>query len=129
MRGVPALVWRWSCIALTFHAVCFAWCFFRLTRLPDSLACVRKWIDFDFDKAFVGGSADIALWVLLSAYALAALAVHLLTRGAQVPAAVEQFSTQPLRQGALWGSTAGTMVLAILLAPGAQTLPFIYFQF
>ena len=34
------------CVAVTFHCVCLAWCFFRLTVLADSLACVRKWFVF-----------------------------------------------------------------------------------
>src|SRR5262249_2146666 len=40
-------LWRLACVVMTFHAVCLAWCFFRLSVLSDSLACVRKWFDFD----------------------------------------------------------------------------------
>ena len=58
LTGPPATAWRWLRIALTFHCVCLAWCFFRLTLLPDSLICVRKWFEFDWDKALIGGSAD-----------------------------------------------------------------------
>src|SRR5262249_54797106 len=42
--GAGGLVWRGVCVLATFHCVCLAWCFFRLTALPDSLACVRKWV-------------------------------------------------------------------------------------
>ena len=31
--------------------------------------------------------------------------------------------------GALWGGSLGLLSLAILLAPGTQVQPFIYFQF
>jgi alginate O-acetyltransferase complex protein AlgI len=129
MRGLLALAWRWLCIALTFHAVCFAWCFFRLTRLADSLACIRKWVDFDLDKAFVGGSADVALWSLVAAYGLASLAAHLLTRGAPLPQVAERLTARPFARGLIWGGSFGVFALALLLSPGGETPPFIYFRF
>jgi D-alanyl-lipoteichoic acid acyltransferase DltB (MBOAT superfamily) len=33
LTGFPALLWRVACVVLTFHCVCLAWCFFRLTVL------------------------------------------------------------------------------------------------
>jgi D-alanyl-lipoteichoic acid acyltransferase DltB (MBOAT superfamily) len=127
--GAAALAWRWLRVVLTFNAVCLAWCFFRLTHLPDSLACVRKWIDFDLDKAFAGGSGDPALWVLLACYGAATLAAHLLTRRAPLPEAAARMNAQPLASGVLWGVSLGLLALALLLTPGGQIQPFIYFQF
>jgi alginate O-acetyltransferase complex protein AlgI len=129
LTGPSAVAWRWCRIALTFHAVCFAWCFFRLTHLADSLACVRKWADFDIDKAFAGGTADAALWLLLAAYGFAALAAHLLTRGASLPDVAARMDKQPLARGLLLGGSLGMFALALLLAPGKNIQPFIYFQF
>src|SRR5262249_47789030 len=43
LTGPSEVAWRWCRIALTFHAVCLGWCFFRLTHLAESLACVDKW--------------------------------------------------------------------------------------
>jgi hypothetical protein len=129
LTGSPALAWRWLRIALTFNAVCLAWCFFRLTHLPDSLACVRKWIDFDLDKAFAGGSADPALWLLLACYGAATLAARMLTRHAPLPEAAARMDARPFASGVLWGGSLGMLALALLLTPGGQVQPFIYFQF
>jgi D-alanyl-lipoteichoic acid acyltransferase DltB (MBOAT superfamily) len=129
LTGAPALVWRWARIALTFHAVCFAWCFFRLTNLSDSLACVRKWFVFDPGLAFAGGSAEMALWLLLATYGLASLAVHGLTRGAPTPIAIARLIEHPMTGGMVWGGAAGVLIVALLLAPGGDAPPFIYFQF
>jgi D-alanyl-lipoteichoic acid acyltransferase DltB (MBOAT superfamily) len=129
LRGMPAVTWRWVRIALTFHAVCLAWCFFRLTQLSDSLACVRKWVDFDLDKAFAGGTADPALWLLLAGYGVATFAARLLTRAAPLPEVAAQMDVRPFASGVLWGGSLGLLALALLLAPGGQVQPFIYFQF
>jgi len=129
LSGTPAALWRWFRVALTFNAVCLAWCFFRLTNLPDSLACIGKWIDFDLDKAFAGGTADPALWLLLAGYGGAAFAARLLTRGATLPDIIAHVRIFPFASGALWGASLGMMALALLLAPGGQIQPFIYFQF
>jgi alginate O-acetyltransferase complex protein AlgI len=129
LKGTPAWAWRWVRIVLTFNAVCLAWCFFRLTQLPDSLTCVRKLFDFDLDKAFVGGSADASLWLLLALYAAAALAASIQTRGAELPTVAARMVDRPLTSGALWGGSLGLLMLALLLAPGGQVQPFIYFQF
>jgi citrate lyase subunit beta/citryl-CoA lyase len=59
------LAWRWTGIALTFHAVCLAWCFFRISRFEDSLTCVRKWFDFDPTLMLVGGAAAQLAFVML----------------------------------------------------------------
>ena len=126
---MAAVTWEWIRISLTFNAVCLAWCFFRLTHLDDSLACVRKWIDFDLGKAFAGGGADPAVWLLLGGYGVAAFGVHLLSRCAPLPDVAARMDGQPLTSGMLWGISLGLLVLALLLAPGAQVQPFIYFQF
>lgn len=118
------VAWKAVCIVLTFHCVCLAWCFFRLTVLHDSAACVTKW--FVFDPALMLGPSvlDPSLWVLLAAYAgLAALA-----------AGVERWrphweSLAALADGCRWGLRAGMLALAIALAPGGTAPAFIYFQF
>jgi D-alanyl-lipoteichoic acid acyltransferase DltB (MBOAT superfamily) len=61
LDGAPAALRRWVSVALTFNAVCRAWCFFRLARFEDSLACVRKCVVFDADRAFAGEIDDPAL--------------------------------------------------------------------
>jgi alginate O-acetyltransferase complex protein AlgI len=129
LKGGPALAWRWIRIVLTFNAVCLAWCFFRLTHLPDSLTCVWKLFAFDLDKAFLGGSADVSLWLLLALYAGAALAVSIQTRGAELPTVAARMVKQPAMSGVLWGGSLGLLMLALLLAPGGEVQPFIYFQF
>jgi D-alanyl-lipoteichoic acid acyltransferase DltB (MBOAT superfamily) len=129
MKGAPALAWRWVCIALTFDAVCLAWCFFRVTQWQDSLTCVRKLFAFDPDKMFAGGTADLSLWTLLALYGVAVFAVRALTRFAELPAAAARMDGEPFTRGMLWGCSFGVMALALLLAPRGQVQPFIYFQF
>ena len=129
LTGPSAAAWYWFRVVLTFNAVCLAWCFFRLTHLQDSLACVAKWFSFDWDKAFAGGSADPALWTLLAAYAAATYAARLLTQRQPLPEAIARLDARPLASGAVWGGAVGLLALALLLSPGTQVQPFIYFQF
>jgi hypothetical protein len=108
-------------VALTFHCVCLAWCFFRLTNLADSLACVRKCWAFDADKLLVGGVNDVSLWLLLAAYGALTGLTYLVAR---------RTPTRPeLEHGFRWGFGAALLVLAVLLSPGGDAPPFIYFQF
>lgn len=123
------LGWLWSMVAvtLTFHAVCLAWCFFRLTNLMDSLACVCKCVVFDADKLLVGGANDPSLWLLLGVYGiLSGLTVawfHLSRHTVIRPGLAS------LELGFRWGFGAALAVLALLLSPGVEAPPFIYFQF
>jgi hypothetical protein len=115
-------------MVVTFHAVCLAWCFFRLTDLPASLACVQKWLIFDVEKMWVGNVADASLWVALVGYGAFAYVTHLLFQSYQN----REFSLatySPVRVGFLWGFGAALGLLALLLAPGGEAPAFIYFQF
>jgi alginate O-acetyltransferase complex protein AlgI len=130
LPGPAGLVWRLASVALTFHAVCLAWCFFRLSAFTESLACVQKWVVFDADKVFVGGAADLSLWLLLVVYGLLVLAGR--HCGKLVPALANlevPLHRAPLARGFLWGVGAAVLVLALLLSPGGEKPPFIYFQF
>jgi D-alanyl-lipoteichoic acid acyltransferase DltB (MBOAT superfamily) len=121
-------LWHGLCVVVTFHCVCLAWCFFRLTALSESLTCVQKWFVFDRAKLFVGGSDDLSLWLALAAYGLAAWLAHRLDFRAaleDLPARV----TSPAAHGFLWGIGFGLLALALLLSPGGNSAPFIYFQF
>jgi alginate O-acetyltransferase complex protein AlgI len=123
LRAAPGVVrglWHGVCVVLTFHAVCLAWCFFRLTVLRESLLCVRKAVVFDADKCFVGGAGDVSLWLVLALYGVLVLAVRQYRRA---PSAV------PLTHGFAWGLGVALLVLAVLLSPGGEAPPFIYFQF
>src|SRR5262249_3226082 len=133
--------WQGLCVVVTFHCVCLAWCFFRLTVLSESLACVQKWFVFDRAKLFVGGSDDLSLWLALAAYGLAAWRAHCLDFRAAVfafrkrgesAASLENLPagvTSPAARGFLWGIGFGLLALAVLLSPGGNSAPFIYFQF
>lgn len=129
LTGFPALAYRAFAMVLTFHAVCLAWCFFRLTELPASWACVRKWLLFDADKMWVGNVADASLWVLLLAYGGIAYLAHRLRRAVieGEPGALPEY--RPLGTGFTWGYGAALVFLAVLLAPGGEKPAFIYFQF
>jgi hypothetical protein len=129
LDGIGGHAWRVVRIVLTFHAVCFAWCFFRLTHLNESIECVRKWVVFDSDKLLAGGSDSVALWLMLAAYGLATTVAALATRGAPLPEVAQRFAGRPMTQGAAWGVSLSLVALAWSLSPGGQTTPFIYFQF
>jgi D-alanyl-lipoteichoic acid acyltransferase DltB (MBOAT superfamily) len=129
LSGPAALSWHAARIFLTFHAVCFAWCFFRLTILSESLICVRKWFVFDVDKMLVGGASDRALWLLLAAYGLATLAAVIFVRGAPIAEVVERFTNRPFARGVKWGAACGLLLLAAALHASGESTPFIYFQF
>jgi hypothetical protein len=90
---------------------------------------VKKWVVFDADKLLAGGSANSALWLILTTYGLATLAVTLATRGAPLPDVARQLSDKPLVRGTAWGVSLSLVILALSLSAGGQTTPFIYFQF
>lgn len=123
--GWPRWAWSVFCMALTFNGVCLAWCFFRLTELPKSLACVRKWFFFDPEKMLVGGAADLSLWLLLLGYG----AGWLLVRSWPAATSLPKLEWSPWTRGLAWGSCAGLLVLAAILSPGGEKPAFIYFQF
>jgi D-alanyl-lipoteichoic acid acyltransferase DltB (MBOAT superfamily) len=119
--------WAWNglAIAITFHCVCLAWCFFRLTVFSDSVACVRKWVDFDFAKMFAGPWLDPAVWLAMGLYLGLSWAAQVTRRmslsfGEARPA---------FGLGAVWGVRLATIALAALIAPTGARSPFIYFQF
>jgi alginate O-acetyltransferase complex protein AlgI len=121
--GVVGAVWGAVGVTLTFHCVCLAWCFFRLTNLTESLACVRKCWAFEADKLLVGGVNDVSLWLLLAAYGVLTGLAYLVTRYS------EALTRTPVASGFRWGFGAALLVLAVLLSPGGDAPPFIYFQF
>jgi alginate O-acetyltransferase complex protein AlgI len=127
--GPAAWLWRLVSVALTFHCVGLAWCFFRLTALPASLACLRKCVAFDRDKLFAGGSDDLSLWVLLGLYGALAWAAHHCHRSLSPSSLAGPGDPAPMARGLVWGTAVTLLALAALLAPGGETPPFIYFQF
>lgn len=129
LTGGWAILWRTVCVVLTFHVVCLAWCFFRLTVLSESLMCVKKWFVFEADKMLVGGVADSSLWLLLAVYGAIAGLAHRSGRLEAVVAGWVPAWRTPLARGFLWGFAATLLLLAVLLSPGGEKPPFIYFQF
>jgi alginate O-acetyltransferase complex protein AlgI len=127
--GLAAWVWQALAVGLTFHCVCLAWCFFRLSALADSLACVRQWLVFDADKILVGGARDLSLWLLIGVYTLAGT----IAQSGRVSALGERLRSQPALTPLVRGFACGTgvmlLVIALLLAPTGERPPFIYFQF
>jgi hypothetical protein len=132
LAGLPAGprgLWRLVAVGLTFHCVCLAWVFFRLPSMSQSLVCIHKWFVFDANKLFVGGSDDLSLWLLLGLYGLLAGAAHALGKVPAWGGFGGRAAPAPLARGFLWGSALGLLILAVLLSPGGDKPPFIYFQF
>ena len=122
-EGILRTAWHGAAVLLTFHCVCLAWCFFRLTRFADSVACVRKWVDCDPAKMWVGPWTDPAVWLALALYAGLTGAGEALRRWSARP------DGEPALVGAVWGVRLATLGLAALLAPTGASAAFIYFQF
>jgi D-alanyl-lipoteichoic acid acyltransferase DltB (MBOAT superfamily) len=136
LSGPAGMAYRLCAVVVTFHLVCLAWCFFRLTDLQASVECVRKWLLFDADKILVGNAADPSLLVLLACYGVFVLLArmtrpYLLASGTTGAAgmATEPAPEHPLRRGFAWGFGVAMLILALLLSPGGGTPAFIYFQF
>jgi D-alanyl-lipoteichoic acid acyltransferase DltB (MBOAT superfamily) len=121
--------WRVLSVVLTFHCICLAWCFFRLSVLGESLACVQKWFVFDADKVFVGGVHDWSLWLLLALYGGLVWAVRQCGKLPPLAHWRARPALAPLVGGFQWGAGVTLLLLAILLSPGGEAPPFIYFQF
>jgi D-alanyl-lipoteichoic acid acyltransferase DltB (MBOAT superfamily) len=119
-RGVVRALWLVFAWALTFHAVCLAWCFFRLTVFAESIECVRKCVEFDPSRMWSGTYTDPSVLMALSSYA----AILLIASVGKLFAGTGAF-----RNGFEWGLRAATLLLAVLLAPPPGKQPFIYFQF
>jgi alginate O-acetyltransferase complex protein AlgI len=118
--GPGRVVWTAVAWALTFHAVCLAWCFFRLTAVAHGVECVRKCVAFDPARMWRGPYTDPSVLMALAAYAMVLLVAQ---------AAKYRGEPTPFRTGVAWGLRAATLVLAVLLAPPDLVQPFIYFQF
>jgi D-alanyl-lipoteichoic acid acyltransferase DltB (MBOAT superfamily) len=122
-EGLIRTLWHAVAVALTFHCVCLAWCFFRLTHFTDSVVCVRKWVECDPGKMWVGPWTDPAVWLALVLYTgLTGVAESLRARAGRP-------LSEPALVGAVWGVRLATLALAALLAPTGANAAFIYFQF
>jgi len=128
-RNIPAPVRRSAAVFLTFNAVCLLWSLFRLTRLPESWACLRKVGQFDWSKAFVGGASDSSVWLLLVAYALGVICFAFMRRGASLPEFFVSLRSKPMTRGLIIGGGIGLLIVSVLLARTGESTPFIYFQF
>ena len=66
---------------------------------------------------------------MLAAYGVATLAARYLIGHDPLPAVIARLDARPLTSGAVWGTSLGLLMLALLLAPGTHSQPFLYFQF
>ncbi len=123
--GWTGRLWQFFCLVLTFHCVCAAWCFFRLTDWTQSLTCLRMVFSFDGQLMFPGAAGDVSLWLLLGAYSMKSIRFPVPAfRHAGVAEQPSLFT-----RGFQWGTAAALVLLALLLSPGGEAPPFIYFQF
>ncbi len=127
--GPIRVLWVTAAVILTFNTVCLTWCFFRLTNFWESIACLQKAFVFEAAKMFVGGSGDIALWIMLAGYALAAAAAYVITRGATLATVSAALASRQFLRGAAWGGAVSLILAALALAQKGNNVPFIYFQF
>jgi len=127
--GPAGWLWRGLCVGLTFHLVAFVWCFFRLTTLAQSWACLSGCFQFDPGLWRVGVVDKMGLWLLLGGYGLVVALAFRLSRLHFEPTQLPRPAVATLSRGFLWGFGVTMFVLAILLSPGGQAPPFIYFQF
>lgn len=123
--GLVKWAWTGLSILITFHCVCLAWCFFRLTALGDSLACVEKWFVFDSKKMLGDAVLDPSLWAAMVGYGLLVGFVSLSSKFLHESNPAER----PWLVGMNWGIRVAMLVLAAVLSPGGTAPAFIYFQF
>ncbi len=126
---IPAGVRRGAGILLTFNVVTLAWCFFRLNPLRESMACLRKVFSFDTGKMFVGGAADLSVWLLVLVYGAGVICFSAARRSVSVEEFFLRVRARPLADGWLTGAAVGLLFVSILLARVGEKIPFIYFQF
>jgi alginate O-acetyltransferase complex protein AlgI len=129
LAGLGRHAWKSACVVLTFNTVCLAWCFFRLTDVAQSVACLQKCLFFEVDKMFAGGAAVAPAACFLAGYGVVTLLASILTKGAALADVSRMIAPRPFLCGASWGGAVGLGTLALLLAPGGEKMPFIYFQF
>ena len=129
LQNIPASV-RWGLsLLLTFHVVCLARAFFRITHFSESVECLRKVVSFDPAKAFVGSAADPSVWLLLAVYGIGVFCFARLRRGAAVPEFFASLRHRPFTGGLIAGGAVGLLLVSVLLARTGEKMPFIYFQF
>ena len=129
LPGGAGRCWQIASVLLTFHAVCLAWCFFRLTELPASLACFTQVFRFNPERMLVGGANDSSLWALLAAYALLSMLFTYGQRRITAWTTSEPSFLTPFLNGVQWGTVGTVLLISIVLSRGGETAPFIYFQF
>ncbi|MSR53408.1 MAG: MBOAT family protein [Gemmataceae bacterium] len=118
--GILRAVWLLVAGLLTFHAVCLAWCFFRLTVFTESIECVRKCVEFETSKMWSGTYRDPSVLLALGSYA----AILLVAWSGKPRGQATAFHT-----GFAWGLRFATIILVLVMAPPASKQPFIYFRF
>lgn len=123
------VVWSLLSVVLTFHCVCAAWCFFRLTQWKQSLHCIDMCFNFDVEKMLVGPALNASLWLLLGLYVLFTTALRNVSRIEGWTDLLTQPRPAPFARGFLWGTGAALVLLAVLMSPGGEAPAFIYFQF
>jgi D-alanyl-lipoteichoic acid acyltransferase DltB (MBOAT superfamily) len=104
-------------VALTFHAVCVAWIFFRAPSFAEAADVLQALAS----GPLTGISASSAALVALAAAATLGLDV-LVDRGRDE---ARLATWTPLRRGAV----AGVLLACLTVFAGAPPVPFIYFQF
>lgn len=129
LDGIPGALWNLFCVVLTFHCICTAWCFFRLTDFTQSLTCIDKCLSFNGQTLFAGSAGDLSLWLLLGAYTAFAYAIANCRRVPSWRGVLTEPRPAPFAQGVAWGLSVSLLLLALLLSPGGEAPAFIYFQF
>lgn len=127
--GGTGILWKAICWLLTFHAVCIAWAFFRLTSPVQSIASIKQWFVFDFSTMMKGDAWDISILALLAVYAVFVAAELACKRWRLHERVTRGPVTHPFLQGLAWGISVVLVILAIILAPSGEAPAFIYFQF
>lgn len=104
-------------VALTFHAVCVAWIFFRAPSFAEAADVLQALAS----GPLTGISSSSAALVALAA--VATLGLDVLVERGRDEARLATWT--PLRRGAV----AGALLACLTVFAGAPPVPFIYFQF
>lgn len=127
-RGIWKLIWKWAMIVVTFHAVCIAWAFFRVTDFQQALLVLKKCIWFDRGRFISKTIVDPSVWTPIIMYGMVisimSFWLKTVSNNDQPAKELEGFS----RRGFAIGFGITLLGISWLLSPGEKSA-FIYFQF
>jgi D-alanyl-lipoteichoic acid acyltransferase DltB (MBOAT superfamily) len=127
-HGIGKWIWKWVMIAATFHFVCIAWAFFRITDFQSALLVLKKCIWFERGRLISSSIGDPSVWIPIFMYGI----VISIMSGWLKTVSNNNHPAREIQglfhRGFAIGFGTALLGLSWMLSPGEQSA-FIYFQF